>query len=74
MPSEHAVAVAEQVEQAVAGRQAKAWHADTTAAGFVRPTSVPILVNRLLVPVLGDLASHPAGVRMEMVADHATSA
>jgi len=68
------VAVAEQVEQAEAGRQAKTWHADTTVAGLVRPTSVPIPVNRLLIPALGDLASRQPGARMEMLADRATSA
>lgn len=60
---------AERMELEVEGLRDSVTGADTACAGTVRLTSVPLLVNRLLVPALpGLLERHPA-LRLEMVAD-----
>lgn len=64
-----AVERAERMELEVEGLRDSVTGADTACAGTVRLTSVPLLVNRLLVPALpGLLERHPA-LRLELVAD-----
>ena len=64
-----AVERAERMELEVEGLRDSVTGADTVCAGTVRLTSVPLLVNRLLVPALpGLLERHPA-LRLELVAD-----
>ena len=66
-----AVARAERMELEVEGLRDGVSGADSACAGSVRLTSVPLLVNRLLVPALpGLLERHPA-LRLELVADPA---
>ncbi len=64
-----AVERAERMELEVEGLRDSVTGADTVCAGTVRLTSVPLLVNRLLVPALPSLLEpHPA-LRLELVAD-----
>ncbi len=64
-----AVERAERMELEVEGLRDSVTGADTVCAGTVRLTSVPLLVNRLLVPALpGLLDRHPA-LNLELVAD-----
>lgn len=64
-----ALAHAEQVEQEVHALQGRLAGTDATVAGTVRLTSVPIVVNRLLVPALPDLIkAHPL-LRLELIAE-----
>ena len=64
-----AVARAERMELEVERLRDSVTGADSACAGVVRLTSVPLLVNRLLVPALpGLLARHPE-LRLELVAD-----
>ncbi len=64
-----AVERAERMELEVEGLRDSVTGADTVCAGTVRLTSVPLLVNRLLVPALpGLLDRHPA-LHLELVAD-----
>lgn len=64
-----AVKRAERMELEVEGLRDSVTGADTVCAGTVRLTSVPLLVNRLLVPALpGLLDRHPA-LHLELVAD-----
>ena len=64
-----AVARAERMELEVEGLRNSVTGADSACTGVVRLTSVPLLVNRLLVPALpGLLERHPA-LRLELVAD-----
>lgn len=66
---EAAIARAERVEQLVHELRETAAGADAAVAGTVRLTSVPMLINRLLIPALPGLrAAHPA-VRLELVAE-----
>jgi DNA-binding transcriptional LysR family regulator len=66
---EAAVALAERVEQLMHELRDTAAGADAAAAGAVRLTSVPMLINRLLIPALPALrAAHPA-IRLELVAE-----
>ncbi len=60
---------AERMELEVEGLRDSVTGADAVCAGTVRLTSVPLLVNRLLVPALpGLLDRHPA-LNLELVAD-----
>ena len=60
---------AERMELEVEGLRDSVTGTDTVCAGTVRLTSVPLLVNRLLVPALpGLLDRHPA-LHLELVAD-----
>ena len=64
-----AVAGAERIElevQALAGRVSGV---DRLAAGTVRVTSVPIIVNRVLIPALPDLLSAHPQLRVELIAE-----
>jgi DNA-binding transcriptional LysR family regulator len=66
---EIAVARAERVEVEIDLLRAAASGADGSAAGTVRLTSIPLIVNRLLVPALRDLhAAHPR-LHIEMIAE-----
>jgi DNA-binding transcriptional LysR family regulator len=65
---EAAIARAAQVEQEVAALERGIGDADAVAAGIVRLTAVPILVNRLLIPAVPQLlARHP--LRLELIAE-----
>lgn len=66
---EAAVATAERMERAIGGLQASASRARGVVAGTVRLTAVPILVNRLLVPALQDLAGPCPELRLELIAE-----
>lgn len=60
---------AEAVEAEVGALAAAVAGSDAQAAGMVRLTAVPIVVNRLLIPALPDfLARHP-GLRLELVSE-----
>lgn len=64
-----AVAYAERVELEVEGLRRAVAGQDLAAAGTVRLTSVPIVVNRLLAPALpGLVETHPA-LRLELIAE-----
>ncbi len=66
---EAVVSAAERVEREVQAVTAAVSGADGIAAGAVRLTSVPIVVNRVLVPALpGLLRQHPE-LRVELVAE-----
>ncbi len=66
---EAAIAHAERIEREVQALQGRIAGADAAVAGTVRLTSVPIVVNRLLVPALPDLlAAHPL-LRLELIAE-----
>lgn len=64
-----ALAEAERAEQAVGALCTATSQVDTVAAGTVRLTAVPILVNRLLVPALHDLAACQPMLRLELIAE-----
>jgi DNA-binding transcriptional LysR family regulator len=66
---EAAIRHAEHIEREIGALLGEVAGADDTAAGTVRLTAVPILVNRVLVPALPRLhARHPA-LRVELVAE-----
>ena len=66
---EAVVAGAERIESVLHALAATTSGADRLAAGVVRITSVPMLVNRLLVPALPALlAAHPQ-LRVELIAE-----
>jgi DNA-binding transcriptional LysR family regulator len=66
---EAAVARAAQVEREVEALERRVGGADAALAGTVRLTSVPILVNRLLIPALPKLiAAHPR-LQVELIAE-----
>jgi DNA-binding transcriptional LysR family regulator len=63
------LAHAERVESEVGALETALAGADRIAAGSVRLTAVPILINRVLAPAAGALlAAHP-GLRLELVAE-----
>jgi DNA-binding transcriptional LysR family regulator len=66
---EAAIAQAARVEQSVEALQQGVSGADATPSGLVKLTAVPMLVNRLLVPALPDLASRFPRLRLELLAD-----
>lgn len=63
------VAGAERVELEVQAVEASVSGADRLAAGTVRLTSVPILVNRVLVPALPSLLREHPQLRVELIAE-----
>ncbi len=64
-----AVERAERMELEVEGLRDSVTGADTVCAGTVRLTSVPLLVNRLLVPALPSLLEPHRALHLELVAD-----
>jgi len=66
---ERAVRDAEHVERTVGTLQASLGDAATDAVGTVRLTSVPILVNHILVPAVPSLAARHPGVHLELLAE-----
>ena len=64
-----AVAGAERVEQELQALTAALAGTDRAAAGTVRLTSVPLLVNRILVPALPALLNAHPGLRVELIAE-----
>ena len=63
------VAAAERVELEVQAVEAVVSGADRLAAGTVRLTSVPIIVNRVLMPALPDLLRKHPQLRVELIAE-----
>ena len=63
------VAGAERVEREVQAVEAAVSGADKLAAGLVRVTSVPLLVNRVLVPALPPLLAGHRQLRVELIAE-----
>ena len=63
------VAGAERVELEVQALESAVSGADGLAAGSVRVTSVPIMVNRVLVPALPRLLSDHPQLRVELIAE-----
>ncbi len=62
------IAGAERVEALVQGLESKACGADKRAAGVVRLTAVPMLVNRVLVPALPGLLHEHPHLKVELIA------
>jgi DNA-binding transcriptional LysR family regulator len=66
---EAAIARAAEVEAQVEALESGIGNDDAAAAGLVRLTSVPILVNRLIIPALPKFqAAHP-GIQLELIAE-----
>jgi DNA-binding transcriptional LysR family regulator len=66
---ETTIARAERIEQEIGALEGAVAGSDHVAAGLVRLTAVPILVNRLLIPALLRLiAAHPK-LRLELIAE-----
>ena len=63
------IAGAERVEREVQAVEAAVSGADQRAAGLVRVTSVPILINRVLVPALPALLGPYPDLRIELIAE-----
>ena len=63
------VAGAERVELEVQALESATSGADRLAAGSVRVTSVPIIVNRILVPALPRLLRDHPQLRVELIAE-----
>jgi len=63
------IAGAERVELEVQGLEAAASGVDRLAAGTVRLTSVPVLVNRLLLPATSSLLRAHSQLRLELIAE-----
>ncbi|HVI90971.1 MAG TPA: LysR family transcriptional regulator, partial [Dongiaceae bacterium] len=66
---EVAMTHAERIEQEMNRLQLSVAGQDAAVSGTVRLTSVAVLVNRLLLPALPDLAAAHPGLRLEMLAD-----
>ncbi len=64
-----AVERAERMELEAEGLRDSVTGADAACAGMVRLTSVPLLVNRLLVPALPNLLEQHPALSLELVAD-----
>jgi DNA-binding transcriptional LysR family regulator len=64
-----AIARAERVEQEMLAIRDTVAGSDAIAQGVVRITSVPLLVNRLLIPALPKLASAYPRLRLELIAE-----
>jgi DNA-binding transcriptional LysR family regulator len=60
---------AERVEQEVEGLVAAAAGADRVAAGRVRVTAVPVIVNRLLLPTLPSLLEANPNLTVDLIAE-----
>jgi DNA-binding transcriptional LysR family regulator len=66
---EAAIARAAQVQAQVEALESGIGNDDAVATGLVRLTSVPILVNRLIIPALPSFqAAHP-GIQLELIAE-----
>jgi len=63
------IAAAERVELEVQAAEVAVSGADTLAAGTVRLTSVPLVVNRILVPALPRLLADHLQLRLELIAE-----
>ena len=63
------VAEAERVEALIHGLESSVSGADKAVAGTVRVTSVPMIVNRILVPALPALLEQHSQLRVELIAD-----
>jgi len=66
---ETVLAAAERVEREVQAVHEEVSGSDATVAGTVRLTSVPILVNRVLVPALPVLFEGHSALRVELIAE-----
>lgn len=66
---EIAVARAEAIEAEIGGLTAAVRGTDTAAAGTVRVTAVPILINHLLLPAAAGLMARHPGLELELIAD-----
>ena len=66
---EAAVSRAAQVEQEVHALEHRISGADGNAAGIVRLTAAPMLVNRLLIPALPQLCARHPQLRIELIAE-----
>ena len=64
-----AIAGAADVEQEVLGLERGIGRSDVDAAGLVRVTAVPVLVNRLLIPALPALVTKHPRLRIELTAE-----
>lgn len=63
------LASAEQIEQEIQALETKIAGNDHRAAGLVRVTSVPLLVNRALMPALPALLADNPQLRVELIAE-----
>jgi DNA-binding transcriptional LysR family regulator len=66
---ERAALRAEAIEREIGRMHAEISGADSEIAGTVRLTSVPIVVNRMLVPAARQLLTRHPALRLELVAD-----
>lgn len=66
---EIALARAEAIEAEIGGLTAAVKGIDTAAAGTVRLTAVPVLINRLLLPAAAGLMARHPGLALELIAD-----
>jgi len=66
---EAVIARAEIVEAQIGGLSEVVEGVDAAVTGSVRVTSVPVLVNRVLVPALPTLLGRYPGLRVELIAD-----
>jgi DNA-binding transcriptional LysR family regulator len=60
---------AERIELEIGQLSGRASGADRSAKGTVRLTAIPLLINRILIPSLGDLQRQHDGLRLELVAE-----
>jgi DNA-binding transcriptional LysR family regulator len=65
----HALLHAERVEQEIVGLTGKIGGIGSGEAGTVRLTSVPIIVNRVLIPALPSLAAQHPDLQLELIAE-----
>ncbi len=66
---EIALARAEAIEAEIGGLTAAVKGIDTAAAGTVRLTAVPVLINHLLLPAAAGLMARHPGLALELIAD-----
>lgn len=60
---------AEAVEAEIGGLTMAVKGADSEISGTVRISAVPILINRVLIPAISDLAARHPGLRLELIAE-----
>ncbi len=60
---------AEAVEAEISGLTMAVKGADSEVSGTVRVSAVPILINRVLIPAIADLAARHPGLRVELIAE-----
>ena len=60
---------AEAVEAEIGGLTMAVKGADSEVSGTVRISAVPILINRVLIPAISDLAARHPGLRLELIAE-----